>query len=77
MPGGLIRANFHQKSEDLRSIDFNYMIRLEIGPKIRHGGVVSDMCTIEKKTANAVVVWYRSVSGSPVRFKVLLEMFSV
>ena len=36
------RTNFHQKSEELRSTDFNCMIRLEIGLEIRYGGVLTE-----------------------------------
>ena len=49
----------------------NYMIRLEIGLKIRHRGVMS-LCAIEDKTAVVVVASYRSVSRNPVRFKALI-----
>ena len=55
-------------SEDLRYIDFiNYMIRLEIGLQIRHGGVMR-MCGIEDKIYFVVVASYRR---NPVRFKAL------
>ena len=46
------------------------MLKLEIGLKIRHRGVMS-LCAIEDKTAVVVVAWYRSVSRNPVRFKAL------
>ena len=48
----------------------NYIIRLEIGLKIIHHGVMS-LCEIEDKTAVVVVASYRSVSINPVRFKAL------
>ena len=72
------QTNFHQKSsEDLRYIDFiNYMIRLEIGLKLRHGGVIK-VCVTEDKTAVVVVASYHSKSRNPVRFKALVHSVSL
>ena len=46
------------------------MIRLEIGLKLRHGGVMMVWAT-EDKTAVVVVASYRSVSRNPFLFKAL------
>ena len=51
----------------MRPIDFNYMIRLEIGLEI-----VTEVCVIEDKTAVVVVASYRSVLRNLVRFKALV-----
>ena len=57
------------------------MIRLEIGLGIRHGGVewsgVTMVCAIEDKTAVVVVVSSRIVSRNPVRFKALIQSYSL
>ena len=49
----------------------NYMIRLEIGLKLRQDGVMK-VCAIEDKTAFLVVESYRSVSRNLVSFKPLI-----
>ena len=49
-------------SENLRSIDFNYTIRLEIGLE---SDMVLRVCVIEDETAVVVVASYRSVSRNP------------
>ena len=46
------------------------MIILEVGLKIRHGGVIR-VCAIEDETAVVVVPSYRIVSRNSVGFKAL------
>ena len=60
-------------SEDLRFIDFNYMIRLEIGLETNICVEMTEVCVIKDKTAVVVVASYRSVPRNPVRIKALVE----
>ena len=59
-------------SEDLRSTDFNYMIRMEIGHESNIVEKRLKVYVIGDKTPAVVVASYCSVSRNPVRFKALI-----
>ena len=57
------------RTEELRSIDFNHLIRLGDRARDRHSEEITEVCSTEDKTAVVVVASYRSVSRNPVSFR--------